>query len=136
MSYPVTRWIDDVLGVQDGTPLDARNMNNLERGVFVANVTNAVLAQRERLLNDRLADTETTVVGTMLTGPEPVLVQVPAGRERNRTNYSVVARVVAATGGIAGDIIVSERTRDSFKVRYTGDAANVSVGLYLRGGLL
>lgn len=34
MSYSKTIWVNDIPGVQEGTPIDATNMNKIENGIF------------------------------------------------------------------------------------------------------
>ena len=42
--YKPTQWLDHVPGVQEGTPLDAENLNNLESGAMEAEALSAFLA--------------------------------------------------------------------------------------------
>lgn len=37
MPYLGTEWVDDIPGVQEGTPIDADNMNHIEKGLVITN---------------------------------------------------------------------------------------------------
>ncbi len=50
-------------------------------------------------------------------------VAIPTRQTRNRTAYNVMTEITAVNGGDAGDIIVSTKQANGFKVKYTGDAA-------------
>lgn len=39
MPYVKTTWVNDIPGVQEGTPIDATNMNKIEQGIYLANNT-------------------------------------------------------------------------------------------------
>ena len=47
---------------------------------------------------------------------------------------SVTAEVQEEKGGFAGDIIVSEKLLNGFKVEYTGSAKTVTLKIYVKGG--
>ena len=137
MSYRATRWIDEVPGIQEGTPQSAENFNNLEQGTFVGNALGAVMAQFNRLLQDRANENEVVAVTRTITGTNTDLsVAIPAGKTRNRTSYNVTPVIVSTSGGAAGDLIVSAKQANGFKVKYTGAASSVNVALYVQGGML
>lgn len=137
MSYRATRWIDEVPGIQEGTPQSAENFNNLEQGTFVGNALGAVMAQFNRLLQDRANENEVVAVTGTITGTNTDLsVAIPAGKTRNRTSYNVTPVIVSTSGGAAGDLIVSAKQANGFKVKYTGVASSVNVALYVQGGML
>ncbi len=53
---------------------------------------------------------------------------------RNHLNYTVTAEVMEYDGGCIGDIEISEKLVNGFKVEYTGSAKSVTVKLFVKGG--
>jgi hypothetical protein len=137
VSYKPTIWVDDVPGIQEGTPQNAENFNNIEQGVFISNALNAVMAQFNRLLLDRINENEVVTITDTITGPNTdKSVVIPSNKLRNRATYNVTPVIVSTTGGTAGDIIVSAKQANGFKVKYTGTATSITVALYVQGGML
>ncbi len=140
--YNKTNWQDHVVDqngqvIQEGTPLSAKNLNNIEQGVFISNALNAVMAQFNRLLLDRINENEVVTITDTITGADTdKSVVIPSNKLRNRTTYNVTPVIVSTTGGTAGDIIVSAKQANGFKVKYTGTATSITVALYVQGGML
>lgn len=123
--------------IQEGTPLSAKNLNNIEQGVFISNALNAVMAQFNRLLLDRINENEVVTITDTITGANTdKSVVIPSNKLRNRTTYNVTPVIVSTTGGTAVDIIVSAKQANGFKVKYTGTATSITVALYVQGGML
>ena len=59
-------------------------------------------------------------------------VSLPQGR--NHVDYTVTAEVVEYSGGFPGEIIISAKLQNGFKVAFTGSAKSVTVKLYVKGG--
>jgi uncharacterized membrane protein len=137
MSYKPTVWVDDVPGIQTGTPQSADNFNNIEQGTFISNAIGAVTSHFFRLLQDRANENEVIAISGTITGANTDLsVVIPANKLRNRTTYNVTPVIVSTVEGAAGDIIVSAKQANGFKVKYTGAATSVNVILNVQGGML
>lgn len=54
---------------------------------------------------------------------------------RNTKDYTVMVEVVSAVGGGVGDILITDKLLNGFKVEYTGAATSVSIICYVRGGM-
>ena len=52
---------------------------------------------------------------------------------RNTKDYTVTVEA-EATGGFVGDIIISDKMLNGFKVQFTGSAKSVKVKCYVQGG--
>lgn len=61
-------------------------------------------------------------------------VTVPISTERNNQNYIVDYEVTAAVGNV-GDIIVSAKLVNGFKIEYTGSATSVTIKYQVLGGM-
>ena len=55
-------------------------------------------------------------------------------QERNHVDYTVSAEVVEYFGGFPGEILISAKLLNGFKVASTGSAKSVTVKLYVKGG--
>ena len=55
-------------------------------------------------------------------------------KERNTVDYTVTAEVVEYSGGFPGEIVISAKLLNGFKIAHTGSAKSVTVKLYVKGG--
>ena len=76
-------------------------------------------------------------------------VALDAAEDRHNTNYVVIAEVTnwgvtdgsaldsesVNNAGLAGNIVVSDKMTNGFKVEFTGSAGEVSLKLYIVGGM-
>lgn len=65
-------------------------------------------------------------------------VVIPTSKTRNRTTYNVTAEINAITGtaATAGDIIITAKQINGFKIKYNGTATAVTLRLQVRGGII
>ena len=54
-------------------------------------------------------------------------------RFRSSSDYCVVVEVEGSEGGSAGDIVISGKLRNGFRIAYTGNAAKVVLSLWITG---
>ena len=128
----------------EGTPQDAAHFNNLENGVYDAHAATALLVNALRQAGWRIEDLEKATVqetGTVtLTNSQSFpfnnsVVTVPLTNVRDNLYYVVeIISVVPAGGGNAGEIVVSERQVNGFKMAFTGSASSVAVTYAVIGG--
>ena len=132
---------------QVGTPQNAANFNNMEMGIADAHDAIYVLINALRQLDwqhdDRLKWLEKATVQE--TGAKTLtnslafpfnnsIVSVPLTVTRDNLNYVVEVIKVETTGGPAGDIEISERQVNGFKMAFTGSASSVKVTYAVIGG--
>ena len=60
--------------------------------------------------------------------------ETPLGTERNHLDYTVTAEVLEYSGGCVGDIEVSEKLVNGFKIAHTGSATEVKLKVFVKGG--
>jgi hypothetical protein len=53
---------------------------------------------------------------------------------RYTKDYTVTAEIVSYTGGCVGDIVISDKLLNGFKIGYTGSATSVELKIYVQGG--
>jgi len=128
---------------QNGTPLNATNFNNMEDGISDAHIAHDLLlnAHRQGLWRvedlERATDQETGTVTLTNTQAFPFnnsIVTVPLTITRDNLNYIVEVIKVEPTGGPAGEIEISERQVNGFKMAFTGSASSVKVTYAVIGG--
>ena len=49
------------------------------------------------------------------------------------TDYIVNTEITSVTGGFAGDIVISDKALNGFKIEYTGSATSVTVTYSVQG---
>lgn len=125
--------------IQQGTPQNATNFNHIEEGVTNAGELASLLAittmQQARSIENMIGEVITTTLTNSQTYPFNNSVKTVAlAKERNHNDYTVEVEVLEVTGGFAGDIIISEKLVNGFKIATTGSATSVKVKIYVKGG--
>lgn len=143
--YNKTIWKDHVVDtegavIQQGTPQSATNFNNIEDGVFANDSFNSVLVQ-EIIQNKRnIATLDGEIISKTLTNNQSYpfnnsLSTVSMTKLRDTTNYRVAVEVENVVGGFAGDIKITEKALNGFKISFSGSATSVILKLYVQGGI-
>ena len=127
----------------EGTPQDAAHFNQIEEGILDAHaaIAQAILAVRHNTWRieelEKATDQETGEVTLTNSAAFPFndsIVTVPLVIERDNLNYVVVVIKIEATGGPSGDIDITERQVNGFKMAFTGSASSVKVTYAVIGG--
>jgi len=128
----------------EGTPQDAAHFNNQEAGIYDAHsaallLINALRQQGwrvEALEKATVQETGTVTLNNTQAFPfNNSIVTVPLTNVRDNLNYIVeIISVTPAGGGNAGEIEVSERQTNGFKMAFTGSASSVAVTYAVIGG--
>lgn len=128
--------------MQQGTPQDQTHFNNMEGGILDAHAAASLLLNFARQTGwrvDALEDATVQEVGTVtltnsLKFPFNNSKQsVSLATRRDNLNYIVV--IVNVTGdGNVGEVEVTDRLVNGFKLNYTGSASSVAVTYAVIGG--
>jgi len=134
--------------MQQGTPQDQIRFNKIEDGIVDAHATVALLLnfirQRDWAHNDMEADLSAELLGEVgtvtLNNSETFpfnnsLVSVSLVKPRKTLNYLVIVEVPTATGNV-GEIVVTDKLINGFKIGFTGSAKSVTVKYKVIGGYL
>lgn len=137
--------------VQQGTNMSAANFNNIEMGITDHDLAMHILiilvrslADRETVSEKDIADLNTHLqveektVNLTNTAKYPFnssVTSVSMAKARKTKNYLVEAEVTAADGNV-GELVITDRTLNGFKIAFTGSAKNVTVNIKIRGGIL
>ena len=140
--YKRTKWFDEVKDantgelIQEGTDQSAGNFNNIEDGTFDNNTAAAMLLiSAGQIIAEQTVEEKVVELKNSLNYPfNNSQITVSMATERTTTNYTVDAEVLEHDGEV-GDIIVSDKLLNGFKIRYDGSAKSVTVKLIIRGGM-
>lgn len=138
-SYTPTTWLDEVEGIQEGTPVDEQNLNNMEGGINAANLTAEFLSEVMKHQKDQIENIGGEIIKVTLTNTAGEAFfnnsakTVALAVNRDSFDYTVDAEIVTPVDNV-GDIIVYDKQVNGFKVKYTGSAASVVLKLFIKGG--
>ena len=134
--------------IQQGTPQSATNFNNQENGIQDSHTAFQVFLQYfiqfDRWVRQKVADYAAeflneikTVILTNSSGfPFNNSVQtISLTTARKTLNYDVSWEVTSANGNV-GDISVTDKQLNGFKIAYDGSATSVTLKIRIKGGML
>lgn len=142
-NYNKTIWKDHVVDggvvIQQGTPINAANLNNMEEGIFEATEIGNVVLQQMLQNKRNIADLEGEIKEVALTNTLAYpftnsAKTVSLTKSRDTTNYRVMTEIISADG-LVEDIEVYDKQLNGFKVKYIGSAKNVVVKCFIQGGM-
>lgn len=128
--------------IQEGTPQNATNFNNIETGVFSAHETAAentrAALQHERKINAISGEiAEITLNSTSAYPFNNSTKSVSLKKPRDTCDYTVDAYVVTpANSASVGRIVITDKLKNGFKIAYTGGAGSVKIKYTVRGGIV
>ena len=128
--------------IQQGTPQNAANFNNMEEGIFAADQL-ATEAARMAKVNARGLDAEKgEKIAVNLTNnhdkgyPFNNSIQtISLTQKKTTTDYYVDVELISATGGSVGNFRVTDKLLNGFKLAFDGGATSVSVICRVKGGV-
>lgn len=140
--YRRTFWLDKVVDeqtqevIQEGTDQSAGHFNNAEHGISDVNLAAALILISSSLTAEQVATEEKTVT---LTNNQSYPFNnskqtIALSKARNFTDYTVEAEVLEHSGNV-GDVRISERMLNGFKVAYDGSAKSATIKLRIKGGM-
>ena len=132
--------------IQQGTPQNATNFNHMENGISNATETAALMAlstiHHQQAIADLQGETATVTLKNTQQYPFNNSTQsVALKTERNHMDYTVETEIVDYTGGFPGDIVITDKLLNGFKMAHTGKglsscgAAGLMGNLYAESGL-
>lgn len=125
--------------VQEGTPLNAANMNLLDTAALQAIMMGSLNTALLRQLSDKVEaqageQIEVTLTNSLQYPFNDSNVAVQLGTNRNKKNYTVLVEVLSSEGGGVGEIKISNKLLNGFQIAYTGAASSVKVNCIVQGG--
>ena len=153
--YNRTYWLDHVTDqsgavIQQGTLLDQTHFNNMEAGIQDATLASQIYGwadlQQKRFsdANDALMDAEVlgeiheiTLTNTQkfpFTSSVDSPKTIALAKTRKNLYYSVEIEVKEHTG-LVGEILISDKALNGFKIAYTGSGKSVTLLVRIKGGM-
>lgn len=118
--------------VQRGTPQNAEHFNNMEEGICDAHLASVLtlIGMRQNRIDVEHGTVQLTNSSEYPFNNSRKSVSLSASRNSN--DYIVVTEVVSAAGNV-GEIVVSEKLKNGFKLEFTGSAISVTVNYTVIG---
>lgn len=126
--------------IQQGTLQSADNFNNMENGIF-ENREIALTLLQQAIQNKRaVEDIEGEIINKTLTNNQEYPFNnskqtIAMNKARDTLNYRVAVEVESAIGGFVGDVQITEKALNGFKLSYNGSATSVDFKIYIQGGM-
>ena len=127
MAYTPHTWATYEMVTKDG-------LNHMEEGI-AANDAGITTLNTWKNTHGIVIEGSTTLTNSMLFPFNNSKKTVSLGKTLANTDYEVViASAVSSDGANVGEIVVSERQANGFKMQHTGSAASVTVTYFVIGG--
>ncbi len=125
--------------IQQGTPRNATNYNNMETGILAANVFTQwlwtlVLQHRQKLEDLTGEYGEVTLTNSKQYPFTNAATTIQLSTLRSTTEYHVDVEVVSASGGLVEYAEAYDRQLNGFKIRFTGSARSAILKYCVTGG--
>ena len=125
--------------IREGTPQNAENFNDLEQRVLASGEVAGIALLKVKMAESRIKGLQGEIVETVLTNTKEypfnnskktVALKTPRG------NLDYTVNVEADTNGAGGigEIKITDKQLNGFKIEYTGAAESVSVKCTVQGG--
>lgn len=126
--------------IQQGTAQSAPHFNNMEEGIHAANELTAealrVLIHHGQALKQLAGETGAlTLTNTQVYPFNNSRATVALAEPRQTLDYTVTVEAAAVGGGAIGEIVITDKQFNGFKIEHTGSAAKVSVKFIVEGGI-
>lgn len=135
--------------IQQGTNQSAANFNRIETAIQDAQIAQQIIFQHQLQFEsdheERVSGLETENVVESGTVTLTNSLKYPFNNSdktinlvqtRKTINYLVEARVTGYSGGLPGEITVSDKALNGFKLGFDGSAKTVTVKYIVKGGIL
>ena len=125
--------------IQEGTPQNAKNFNDMEQRIFSAGEVASTALLMAHFAQKKADALEGEIVEATLTNSKDYPFNnskktLALATPRGNLDYTVIVEAqTEATGGI-GEIKVTDKQLNGFKIEYTGTAKSVNVKCYVQGG--
>ena len=135
--------------IQQGTNQSAENFNRMETAIQDTQIAQQIIFQHQLQFEsdheERVSGLETENVVESGTVTLTNSLKYPfnnsdktinLAKTRKTINYLVEARVTGYSGGLPGEITVSDKALNGFKLGFDGSAKTVTVKYIVKGGIL
>jgi len=140
--YQMNQWVDRVKDangnvITPGTPWTKTRGDNIEKGIFEGfigiDVLTQEMLQRKRELENAIFEIGTVALSNSQEYPfNNSKTTINLKKPRNTLDYTVLVEYNTTN---AGEVKVTDKQLNGFKLEYTGSAASVTIKYYVRGGM-
>lgn len=125
--------------IQEGTPQNAKNFNDLEERVLASGEVANLAFLKVNMAENRIAGLTGEIVEATLTNSKEypfnnskktLALKTPRGN----LDYTVVVEASTTDAGGIGEIKITDKQLNGFKIEFTGTAKTVSVKCTVQGG--
>ena len=120
---------------QQGTPQNAANFNKMDFGILDAQTAVQLLLMLARQNSWEVEVGSVSLTNTYTYPFNNSKKSVALVNTKEDSNYVVLTEVTSFTGNV-GEIVVSDKLTNGFKVEHTGSASAVTVKYMVIGGIL
>lgn len=121
--------------MQQGTPQDQVRFNNIEKGIIDAHTTIGMLMNFARQMSWEIETGTVTLTNSDIFPFNNSIQTISLAKKKESTAYVVIAEVTSCIGN-AGEIVVTDKLVNGFKIAHTGSASSVTVKYTVIGGYL
>lgn len=121
--------------LQEGTPQNEDNFNRIENGITDAHIAVQMLLQYARENAWEIESGSVTLTNTQAFPFNDSPKTVALTTRRESTNYVVLTEIGDFVGNV-GEIEISDRLTNGFKVAHTGSASSVTINYIVIGGYM
>lgn len=120
---------------QNGTPQNAANFNKMDLGILDAQTAVQLLLMLARQNSWEVEVGSVSLTNTYSYPFNNSKKSVALVNTKEDSNYVVLTEVTSFTGNV-GEIVVSDKLTNGFKIEHTGSAKAVTVKYIVIGGIL
>ena len=124
--------------IQKGTNQSANNFNQMSMAIFENGEVNAVLIQEIRQHQRKIEDLDGQVIEVTMTNsleyPFNNSKKTVSINQKDTLDYRVTVELAENTPNV-GEIIVTDKQVNGFKIEFTGSAKSVKAKCYVTGGM-
>ena len=121
--------------MQQGTPQDQVRFNNIENGIVDAYIATGLLLNYARQNSWEIETGEITLTNSLAFPFNNSIQTVSLSKGKENPGYIVLIEIVSASGNV-GEIEITDKLINGFKIAYTGSAKSVTVKYTVLGGFL
>ena len=138
--YEPLKWVDHVVDehgtvIQQGTNMSAENFNHMEEGILEAQLAIAMVLNYARQNAWAVERRQVTLTNTLVFPFNDSQETIALDEVHDSTDYIVIPEVVSAIGNV-GEIVVTNKLTNGFKLAYTGSASKAVINYIVIGGYM
>jgi hypothetical protein len=125
--------------IQQGTPVNADNQNSMDlaalQAIMMAGENTAEIRWLKDLVDAQTGEAiEVNLANTQSYPFNDSKKTVQLSKNRNRKDYTVLVEIESSTGGGVGDIKITDKLLNGFKIEYSGAATSATARCIIQGG--